>query len=371
MNQPYAVWEVMLYAFLDSFPYMMLGLFAFRDCLRFNKRLTAMLLALVEVLFVALVTISLMTRRIPMDIVDIVLSLLYIGFTFLVIRDHPGKLLFTVLVLLNLGNLGVVCGKCLEGQLFPELAQQVYRYTFFLCKLPLQAILLPLSYHLIFRDIRSTGEDDEAFPEQQAAQHWKYLWLVPGVFYLIWMLNFYNKPEFRKEDAEAFIARRLADLGTSVSETTLERDVDCFVRTYSGAKGKGGEESFDSPFLALRLLQPTSDPGLYRFNIGKKSNLPNELVGYAILRYMESIGGELSVSLSRLLFDPKSPGQVFKLDQGALVDAVLELGDRRGAKLSYSDTAGLNTVQYKGDRLRLRKDADGFLRSHYAEGARR
>ena len=185
------------------------------------------------------------------------------------------------------------------------------------------------------------------------------------------MLNFYNKPEFRKEDAEAFIARRLADLGTSVSETTLERDVDCFVRTYSGAKGKGGEESFDSPFLALRLLQPTSDPGLYRFNIGKKSNLPNELVGYAILRYMESIGGELSVSLSRLLFDPKSPGQVFKLDQGALVDAVLELGDRRGAKLSYSDTAGLNTVQYKGDRLRLRKDADGFLRSHYAEGARR
>ncbi len=185
------------------------------------------------------------------------------------------------------------------------------------------------------------------------------------------MLNFYNKPEFRKEDAEAFIARRLADLGTSVSETTLERDVDCFVRTYSGAKGKGGEESFDSPFLALRLLQPTSDPGLYRFNIGKKSNLPNELVGYAILRYMESIGGELSVSLSRLLFDPKSPGQVFKLDQGALVDAVLELGDRRGAKLSYSDTAGLNTVQYKGDRLKLRRDADGFLRSHYAEGARR
>lgn len=192
MNQPYAVWEVMLYAFLDSFPYMMLGLFAFRDRLRFSKRLTAVLLALVEMLFVALVTLSLMTRRIPMDIVDIVLSLLYIGFTFLVIRDHPGKLLFTVLVLLNLGNLGVVCGKCLEGQLFPELAQQVYRYTFFLCKLPLQAILLPLSYHLIFRDIRSTGEDDEAFPEKQAAQHWKYLWLVPGVFYLIWMLNFYN-----------------------------------------------------------------------------------------------------------------------------------------------------------------------------------
>ena len=181
------------------------------------------------------------------------------------------------------------------------------------------------------------------------------------------MLNLYNKPEFRKEDAESFIARRLADLEVTVSDTTLERDVDCFVRTYAGAKGKGGEESFDSPFLALRILQQTSNPGLYRFNIGKKNNLPVELVGYAILRYMESIGGELSVTLSRLLFEPKSPGQVFKLDQGALVDAVLELGDRRGRTLSYSDTAGLNTIQYKGDRLKLRQDADRLLACHYEE----
>lgn len=181
------------------------------------------------------------------------------------------------------------------------------------------------------------------------------------------MLNDYNKPEFRKEDAESFIARRLADMGEPVSDTTLERDVDCFVRTYAGTRGKGGEESFDSPFLALRLLQPTSDPGLYRFNIGRKSNLPNELVGYAILRYMNSIGGELSVSLSRLLFEPKSPGQVFKLDQGALVDAVLELGDRRGRALSYSDTAGLNTIQYKGDRLKLTQDAERLLARHYEE----
>ena len=185
------------------------------------------------------------------------------------------------------------------------------------------------------------------------------------------MLNLYNKPEFRKEDAESFIARRLADIGVTVSDTTLERDVDCFVRTYAGTKGKGGEESFDSPFLALRLLQPTSNPGLYRFNIGKKNNLPNELVAYAILRYMESIGGELSVSLSRLLFDPKSPGQVFKLDQGALVDAILELGDRKGPAFSYSDTAGLNTIHYKGDRLKLRQDAERLLARHYEEEGRR
>ena len=192
MNQPYAAWEVMLYAFLDSFPYMMLGVFAFRSHRRFGARLTAGLLALVEAAFVALLTFSLMTRSISMTIVDIVLSVLYIGFTFLVIRDHPGKLTFTVMVLLNLGNLGVVCGKCLEGLLFPELARQYYRFTFSLCKLPLQALLLPLAYRLIFRNICTADEDDEASVSHQVAQHWKYLWLVPAVFYLVWMYSFYN-----------------------------------------------------------------------------------------------------------------------------------------------------------------------------------
>lgn len=182
------------------------------------------------------------------------------------------------------------------------------------------------------------------------------------------VFNHYNKPEFRKDEITSFIMRRLSDKGLSISEKTLERDVDCFIRTYAGTRSTRGEESFDSPFLALRLIQSTSDAGLYRLNIGKKHNLPDALIGYAILRYMESIG-ELNVSLVRLLFDPKSPGQVFKLNQGALVDAVLSLGDDRLSKLTYSDTAGLATVQYSGDRFALAEDVKGTLNRYYGRRA--
>ena len=178
------------------------------------------------------------------------------------------------------------------------------------------------------------------------------------------VFNHYNKPEFRKDEMTSFIVRRLSDKGQNISDKTLERDVDCFIRTYAGTRNAGGEESFDSPFLALRLIQSTSDAGLYRLNIGKKHNLPDALIGYAILRYMESVG-ELNVSLVRLLFDPKSPGQVFKLNQGALVDAVLSLGDDRRNKLAYSDTAGLATVQYSGDRFALADDIKTFLSRYY------
>lgn len=178
------------------------------------------------------------------------------------------------------------------------------------------------------------------------------------------VFNHYNKPEFRKDEMTPFIIRRLSDKGQTISDKTIERDVDCFIRTYAGTRIAGGEESFDSPFLALRLIQSTSDAGLYRLNIGKKHNLPGALIGYAILRYMESVG-ELNVSLVRLLFDPKSPGQVFKLNQGALVDAVLSLGDDRRNKLAYSDTAGLATVQYSGDRFSLADDSKMFLSRYY------
>ena len=183
------------------------------------------------------------------------------------------------------------------------------------------------------------------------------------------MFNNWNKPEFRKEELEPFIRRRLEDLRVSVSRQTIERDADCFVRTYAGARSNGGEESFDSPFLALRLIQPTGDAGLYRMNIGQKYNLPDELIGYAILRYMESVD-ELSVSLSRLLFAPLSPGQVFKLDQATLVDSVLSLSNKNNAGLSYSDTAGFSVIHYNGDRLTLSEDATRFLQSHYREGRR-
>ena len=191
MNQPYAVWEVAIYNFLDSFPYMILGLLAFRNHHRFSRRVTAGLLALMELAFIGFATYSLMTRAIPMTLLDITLSFLTIGFTILAIREHPGKLAFTVLVLMNLGNLVVVSGKCLEGLLFPENAWQVYRITYSLCKLPLQAILLPLVYRLIFRDISPVEEEDSAYTSRMAAQHWKYLWLVPAVFYIIWMHHFY------------------------------------------------------------------------------------------------------------------------------------------------------------------------------------
>lgn len=182
------------------------------------------------------------------------------------------------------------------------------------------------------------------------------------------VLNHYNKPEFTKEELEAFIARYLATKGAAISGKTIERDVECFLHFYAGTRTKVFEESADTPFLVLGLLQPTASSGLWRINIGRKHNLPDAVVGFAVLHFMASTG-DLAPSLSRLLFDPLSPGQVFKLDQHSLVDALLRIEHDHKGLLRHDETAGMETVFYSGSRESAPRDAMRFLIAHYGEEA--
>jgi hypothetical protein len=183
------------------------------------------------------------------------------------------------------------------------------------------------------------------------------------------VLNHYNKPEFTKEELWSFIVRFLSDAGITVSPKTLERDIECFLHFYAGSRGKNAEDNLDAPFVALDLVRATPDSSLWRLNIGPKHNLPDAVVGYATLRYMMATG-DISPSLSRLLFDPLSPGQVFKLDQNAFADSLLRIERNAKGLLRHDETAGLETVYYKGTIESLEAEAMGLLLSHYGKEMR-
>ena len=78
-------------------------------------------------------------------------------------------------------------------------------------------------------------------------------------------------------------------------------------------------------------------------NIGPKQNLPVELIGYAILNQMGE--GSTSINLYNATYAAHSPGQVFKLTEDVVVDAVSELERKTDGRFSFSDTAGLNSIQ--------------------------
>lgn len=155
-----------------------------------------LLLAAAALSQVTLNTYRLFSPQVQNPVFDLIISSIYVGFIFLAIKDRFGKLVFTVLVLMDLGNLVIVTSKCIEGMFFPDAAFLRYHFTYSLVMLPILAVMLPAVYFLIFRCIT----DDDVF-EQSSMLVWRYLWLIPAVFYLIWTQHFYSTGKSALENA--------------------------------------------------------------------------------------------------------------------------------------------------------------------------
>ncbi len=201
-DAPFGVWETAIYAFLNSFPYMALVLFSFRRKWRCSKPVTFSLLAAATVLITAGTVYRLFSDVTENPLFDVAFAVIYIVFIFLAIRQPVGKLVFTVLVLMNLGNLVIMTAKCLEGLIFGDLALLRYHWTYSLMMFAVLCAALPALYLLIFRDVSPQTADDEPEEEREASRYmWRYLWLIPAVFYLIWSNHFYASGKTALETA--------------------------------------------------------------------------------------------------------------------------------------------------------------------------
>jgi len=178
-----------------------------------------------------------------------------------------------------------------------------------------------------------------------------------------------RKPEFSKHDVVEAVLRMIPPEKKAPAENIIMRDVDCYIRSYCGIrrfeKKKVKEESFECPLQDLNLIQPMIDGGMFRFSIGRKASLPPEIIGYAICEYMGRRNKQ-STTIQELLYKQCSPGQVFMLDENALVEAVQELQeDRRwGTMFNFTESAGIAQVHCSV----VPEEADQLLDSYYHRG---
>ena len=70
----------------------------------------------------------------------------YGGFYFLAIKENVGKLVFVLLIVSNFANFVVMCAKCVEGHIFPQLAVENNKWSFSLCTMIVQLIFIPLLF---------------------------------------------------------------------------------------------------------------------------------------------------------------------------------------------------------------------------------
>ncbi len=186
MPPAYRIVEIVVYSLLNFLPFLALALYPFRHSLRFSKGITVALIGLLTVIQVLLGAWVGLAPGNHAAMASAVSTALYAAFYFLAVRKHFGKTLFTLLMISNLANLAVISAKCFEGLLFPALAMQSYRWSFSLMLLAVE-IVLAVPVFLYMRSIFTPAVEREP-----SGFEWRYLWLIPTTFYLMWYFAFYG-----------------------------------------------------------------------------------------------------------------------------------------------------------------------------------
>lgn len=166
-----------------------------------------------------------------------------------------------------------------------------------------------------------------------------------------WHLAFtaFTDPEFTKPRLVDELLGFVDSNGCGkVAETSVSRDVDCFVRTYVPSRANSVavlEDTLDCPLVDLRLLHGLSDHETYRFAVGPKPSLPPDVFGFACLEYFDATRSDKqTLGFDSLLYGPGSPGQAFKLDADSAVRYLEQLQQITEGALTFDDTAGLRQL---------------------------
>jgi hypothetical protein len=217
-------------------------------------------------------------------------------------------------------------------------------------------------------------EDDgwDPFLEDDASL-WLVHWLLVSnpTIVTTWQIAFslFQRPDFTKRELADYVAAFADKNGVSVNQSSLARDVECFIRTYTAARTKAKqlvlEESFDCPLQELSLIQSSPDGEVYRFSVGMKPTLPSAVFGYALLQYFDTVrAGRNTMSVQECLYGPGSPGQAFKLDENTLVELMEELERITRGKVALDETTGLKQIYRREDM-----DALKLLKGYYRREA--
>lgn len=182
----YRLIEVAVYALLNFFPFLVLALYPFRRSLRFSGKITAVLIVFLTLIQLMLGAWAAFAPGNIAGTVSAVSTVLYAAFYFLAVKKHFGKTFFTLLMVSNIANLAVISAKCAEGQIFPALAMQSYRWSFSLM-LFIVEILFAVPLFLYMKTVYTPAVEREP-----SGFEWRYLWLIPATFYVIWYYAFYG-----------------------------------------------------------------------------------------------------------------------------------------------------------------------------------
>jgi hypothetical protein len=201
--------------------------------------------------------------------------------------------------------------------------------------------------------------------------HWKLL-ATPCHAPVWWVAyNDFMPNQFSESQLTRHVLELAAAAGwPTVVEASVKKDVDCLLRTYSVRRhGRQGlDDLLDCPFRELGLIESAAgdESRSWRFVVGEKPGLPDEIVAYCALDFAARSGERArSISIARLAHDPGSPGAAFRLPETALFEA-LSRSAKSIASLRAAEPGGLRQLLFNDDPATL---AGQVLARYYSRWA--
>ena len=157
-----------------------------------------------------------------------------------------------------------------------------------------------------------------------------------------WAFSQFQEYVFTKTIMAESLARDIQSIGwSSVSSSTLRRDVDCFVQTYLSRKSEKVviDDIIECPLTGLNILIQEPDSERLRFRVGPKESLPTALFAYALIQFWNLTNKDKRIlELREILRSQGSPGLIFKLDQETALSYLDRLKELTSGLMFFEDT---------------------------------
>lgn len=157
--------------------------------------------------------------------------------------------------------------------------------------------------------------------------------------------------EITRENLVELIRRRAITARGAATTGTVAQHVDIFLRSYDGGRASSGtvvEESLGCPLQELGLLDVDEAGGssIVKFRRGPKVDLDVQAMAFAIADFWSaSAANSRTLSMRSLMLDRRSPGVVFRLDEGSLHSQLETLcANVKGLDLREDGAGGLDLV---------------------------
>ena len=178
---------------------------------------------------------------------------------------------------------------------------------------------------------------------------------------LWYVFNIFNKNTFTKEDLESafhiFLEKQVVkdNLNKLPAFITIKRDLDTILNAYAPKSSDFGklnknkktnnlvEEATDSLFAELNLIYQQDNK--FIFNRSSKLQLNIYLFTYCLIDYYQSLAfNNITLDINRIAYDIGSPGRIFKLDELAIEDYLIQLNEATNNNISWDDQSGIRQI---------------------------